>query len=80
MPLVFHMLMIAMSKKYYDIMIGSPLLFVRGTARVKIIRIERDIDRKPLTFCTWRCMCKMYKDRIGRRSGAHYFLYVVLRV
>jgi hypothetical protein len=32
--------MIAMYKKYDDVLIGSPLLFVRGTVLVKSIRIK----------------------------------------
>jgi hypothetical protein len=39
-------------EKYNDVLIGSPLLFLRGAARVKSIRVERDIDQEPLAFCT----------------------------
>jgi hypothetical protein len=38
MPLAFHTLMIAVYEKYYDALIQSPLLFVRGATRVKSIR------------------------------------------
>jgi hypothetical protein len=60
-------------KKYNDVRIGSLLLFVRTVARVKSIRVERDIDREPIAFCTRRCACKRYKSRTGRRSGALAF-------
>jgi hypothetical protein len=52
MPLAFHMSMIIVYEKYVDVMIGSPLVFVCGTARVKGIRVERDVDREPLAFYT----------------------------
>jgi hypothetical protein len=42
----------------------EPVLFVRGVARVKSIRVKWDIDREPLAFCTQRCTCKKYKDRM----------------
>jgi hypothetical protein len=32
-------------------LIGSPLLFIYGATRVKSIRIERNVDQEPLTFC-----------------------------
>jgi hypothetical protein len=53
------------------------LLFVCGVVHVKSIRIERDIDLDPCAFCTRRCACKKYKDRMRRRSGAPYFLYAL---
>jgi hypothetical protein len=60
--------------------IGSPLLFIRGAARVKSIRMEQDVNQKPHAFCVWCCTCKKYKDRMGRRSRAPSFLYAALRV
>jgi hypothetical protein len=60
--------------------IESPLIFIRGAARVKSIRIEWDINQESLAFCTYCCMYKKYKDRTGCQSGAPYFLYAALRV
>jgi hypothetical protein len=37
------------------------LIFVRGAARVKSIRIKRDVNQEPLDFCMRRCACKKYK-------------------
>jgi hypothetical protein len=50
--------------KYDDVLVGSPLLFVRGVARVKSIRAEQDIDQEPLAFCTRCYVCKKYKSRM----------------
>jgi hypothetical protein len=38
MPLPFHTPMITVYEKYDDVLIRSPLLFIRGVARVKSIR------------------------------------------
>jgi hypothetical protein len=38
MSLVFHMLIMNMYEKYYDVLIGSPLLFVYDIVYVKSIR------------------------------------------
>jgi hypothetical protein len=48
----------------------SALLFVRGVARVKSIRMERDVNREPLAFCTRRYACKKYKDVTRHQSEA----------
>jgi hypothetical protein len=52
MPLIFHTLMMNVYEKYNNILIGSPLLFVRGVACVKSIEVEHEVDREPLSFCT----------------------------
>jgi hypothetical protein len=78
MLLSFHMPMMSVYEKYNDVLIESPLFFVCGIVSVKSIRVERDVDREPPTFCTWRCMCTKYKSRAGCRSRAPCFLYVAL--
>jgi hypothetical protein len=44
MPPAFQMPMMNVYEKYNDVLIGSPLLFVRGIARVKSIRVEPDVN------------------------------------
>jgi hypothetical protein len=80
MPLAFHMPMMNVYEKYNDVLIGSPLLFVRGIARVKSIRVEPDINWESLTFCTWRYTCKNYKSQMGRQSAPPCFLYMALHM
>jgi hypothetical protein len=73
MPLAFYTPMMNVYENYNDVLIGSPLLLVRGAARVKSIRVERDIDRKPLAFCIRHCVCKKYKSRMRCRLGGAAF-------
>jgi hypothetical protein len=61
----FHTLMINVYEKYNDVLIRSPLFFVRDAACVKSIEVERDFDREPLGFCTRCCMCKKYRSGVG---------------
>jgi hypothetical protein len=75
MPLAFHTPMINMYKKYNDHRSED-----RGATRRKSMRVEHDVDQEPLAFCMWCCTCKKYKDRMGCRSRALFFLYAVLRV
>jgi hypothetical protein len=80
MPLAFHTSMIIVDEKYDDILIGSPMLFIRGAAHVKSIRVERVVYREPFAFCMRHCACKKYKSRMVHRSEAPCFLYAVLHV
>jgi hypothetical protein len=70
--------MIAMYKKYNDVLIGSPLLFVRGTTPIKSIRIERDIDHEFLSFLRGAAHVKSIRDRTRCRSGAPCFLHTLV--
>jgi hypothetical protein len=45
--------------------IGSPLVFVRGAASIKSIRIVRDVNQMRLAFCICHCVCKKYKRWLG---------------
>jgi hypothetical protein len=63
MSLTFHTLMMNVYEKYNDVLIGSPLLFVCGTACVKSIEVEWDVNRELLAFCTRHCACKKYRSR-----------------
>jgi hypothetical protein len=67
-------------EKYNDVLIGSPLLFVCGIARVKSIRVEPDVNWESLAFSTWRYTCKKYKSRMGRQSASPCFLYMTLHM
>jgi hypothetical protein len=46
-------------------LVGSVLLFLHDTARVKSIEVERDIDREPLAFCLRYYVCKKCRSREG---------------
>ncbi len=74
----FHTPMIAMYKKYNDVLIGSPLLFIRDTTYVKSIRIEQNVNREPIAFCTRRYTCKKYKDTTGHQLVSACFLYALV--
>jgi hypothetical protein len=74
MSLAFHTSILIMYEKYNDHRSGAS-----STACLKSIRIEWDVDQELLVLCMWCCTCKKYKDRTGRRSGAPYFLYALVR-
>jgi hypothetical protein len=69
--LAFHTPMIAVYEKYYDILLGSPLLFVRHNGMS---------IRSPLPFVCGATCVKRIRDRMGHRSGAPCFLYAELCV
>jgi hypothetical protein len=58
------------SLRYIKTSIGNSMLFVRGAAHVKSIRIIRDLNQELFAFCTRRCVCKNYKDSKECQSGA----------
>jgi hypothetical protein len=75
----FHTPMIAMYKKYDDVLIGSPLLFIRSTALVKSVRIKQDIDQESLAFLRGAAHVKSIRDRTECRSKAPCFLHALVR-
>jgi hypothetical protein len=60
MSLAFHTPMLIVYEKYNERQSGAC-----NTARIKSTRIDCDIDWEPVAFCTWRCVCKKYEDRMG---------------
>jgi hypothetical protein len=55
--------------------IRSPLLFVRGVARVKSIMMIRDVNQESFTFCTQRCAYKKYKRWLGTSIRSLWLMF-----
>jgi hypothetical protein len=73
MPPAFHTSMMNVYEKYNDILIWSALLFVCGTAHVKSISVERDVDQEPLVFV--RSIARVQSIRVERDIDFESFAF-----